>query len=155
MGNARHQIDLDAEHALFEGRISGLVVACYEDERPLQGLAGILDWRFQGAFSRCLLSGALTGKAGECVYMPLTRPNVGSDGPTGNERTYHLILAGAGKLDAGGKRGPLPQDTLDAVQKNLSSLKLPEMGISTSDLGNAAETFLLKTVKGISIWIVH
>lgn len=40
------------------------------DVRPLAGAAGFLDWRLCGGLSRMLLSGIVTGAAGEKVLMP-------------------------------------------------------------------------------------
>lgn len=37
------------------------------DERPLQGLAGLVDWRLAGGLSRLVLSGAVTGESEEKV----------------------------------------------------------------------------------------
>jgi hypothetical protein len=54
------------------GRIRADVglVPCFEDERPLQGLAGYIDWRSCGMLSRLLRSGWCTGRAGESLLMP-------------------------------------------------------------------------------------
>lgn len=46
------------------------VVPWFEDERPLQGLAGLLDWRSNGRISSLLRSGFCTGQLGEAVLMP-------------------------------------------------------------------------------------
>jgi hypothetical protein len=46
------------------------VVPFFEDERPLQGLAGLLDWRTGGALSSLLRTGFCTGAAGEAVLLP-------------------------------------------------------------------------------------
>jgi len=43
------------------------------DERPLQGLAGLADWRLSGRLSRLLRGGLLTGASGEAV---LTQPGI-------------------------------------------------------------------------------
>src|SRR5689334_2527854 len=134
---------VDAEKALFEGQIQGIIVTSYENERPLCGLAGILDWRFHGAISKCILKGAITGKVGECVYFPMNRHGF----------TYHILLAGAGHSSAPGQRETVPADTLHALHKNLVSLKLPKIGISKSDFGNVTSEYLTKHLKGASLWI--
>ncbi len=46
-----------------------LLLALPEDERPLTGLAGLLDWRMGGELSRCLQSGLCTGASGEQVLL--------------------------------------------------------------------------------------
>jgi hypothetical protein len=48
-----------------------LVVSVFEDERPLRGFGGLLDWRSCGVLSRFLLRGHVTGGAGEVVLFPV------------------------------------------------------------------------------------
>lgn len=136
-------LELEADRALFEGKIKGLVVAFHEGERPLQGLAGLMDWRFGGLISRNIQAGALTGKEGECTYIPVLK----------NGRACHLILAGAGPLAPGGKREPVSPAALSAVRKNIASLKLEQIGISRADFGAADNSFFSKTLKGLPVWI--
>jgi len=40
-------------------------------ERPLQGLAGLCDWRLCGRLSRVLQTGFFEGKGGEALLMPI------------------------------------------------------------------------------------
>lgn len=56
-GGPRHRVDL-------------AVVPCFEDERPLRGLAALLDWRTAGSLSRLLRSGFCSGASHELVLMP-------------------------------------------------------------------------------------
>ncbi|MGK5081735.1 M17 family peptidase N-terminal domain-containing protein [Bdellovibrionota bacterium FG-1] len=126
---------LNPDQALFEGKIGALISTLSSDERPLQGLAGLLDWRFEGAISRLLKSGFLTGNPGECAYLPLQRAGV----------TYHLLLIGMGKHDD--TPPGIPQETARALKKNLTTLKLERVGASRSDLGNN-----LSALKGLSVW---
>lgn len=122
--------EADPDHALFSGQIHGLVAACYENERPLAGLAGLLDWRFKGAISRCIRAGAITGKPGECVYLPMDKNGI----------TFHLILVGAGQSDTPGARQALPAETMRALEKNIASLKLKKIGASQTDLAMSASS---------------
>lgn len=53
--------------------LSGLeAVCCFisEDERPLSGAAGFVDWRLCGEFSRVLRSGFFTGTPGDKLLLP-------------------------------------------------------------------------------------
>ncbi|MEM7155163.1 MAG: M17 family peptidase N-terminal domain-containing protein [Myxococcota bacterium] len=59
-GETAHTVDL-------------VVLPCFEDERPLQGLAGLIDWRLGGRVSTLVRDGFCTGKAGETVLMPAGR----------------------------------------------------------------------------------
>lgn len=48
------------------------VLACclFEDERPIRGVAGLLDWRMAARLSRHTICGDLTGARGEVVLVP-------------------------------------------------------------------------------------
>ncbi|OFZ53122.1 MAG: hypothetical protein A2428_17770 [Bdellovibrionales bacterium RIFOXYC1_FULL_54_43] len=140
-----HSLDVDADRALFTGEVQGLAVTFFENERPLAGLAGLLDWRFQGVISDYLREGAITGAAGQCAYIPITRNGI----------IYHLILAGAGESSAPGQRTKVPAETWKVLQKNLSSLKLKKIGISRRDFGDFTDDLLSKHMKGVPLWIVH
>lgn len=45
-------------------------VGFFEDERPLRGPAGLLDWRLNGAISREIIHGRITGRFKETVIIP-------------------------------------------------------------------------------------
>lgn len=130
--------EMDAENALFEGKINGLIATFRSDQRPLQGLAGLLDWRFLGAISKYLKSGFLTGKLGECAYLPLTRAG----------HTYHVLLVGVGTAEESSMG--LPAESASALKKNLTSLKIEKIGASRSDLGKG-----ISALKGAPVCIVR
>lgn len=138
-------LDQEGDQALFEGKFQAVVMVCYENERPLQGLAGLLDWRFHGILSHCAKQGALSGRKGECVYVPARKNGI----------AYHLILAGAGPLSAKGERKQIPPETFSVLQKNLASLRFPQIGISRSDFGDLPDDSLGNLMKGIPLCIVR
>lgn len=138
------RLDQNGDHALFEGRLHGIIAVCYENERPLLGLAGLLDWRFQGAISNCLRAGAITGKSGECAYVPVTR--------TG--KTYHILLIGGGRCPRYGERDTPPAESIKALHKNLSSLRLDGIGLSRSDFGGITDEQIKKHMKDTPLWVV-
>jgi hypothetical protein len=47
----------------------GMILWC-QDERPLRGLAGYVDWRRHGSLSNMVRSGWCSGSAGESVMLP-------------------------------------------------------------------------------------
>jgi len=51
---------------------SGEVVACsiWQDQRPLTGLAGLLDWRLAGRLSMLARDTFLAGVLGEVLFVP-------------------------------------------------------------------------------------
>lgn len=72
----RARVQLQAP--LLEPSLAAVDALCAEtlalclttDVRPLAGAAGYVDWRLCGGLSRMLLSGIVTGAAGEKVLMP-------------------------------------------------------------------------------------
>lgn len=132
------------EDALFS-ELDGIVATFHTNERPLQGLAGLLDWYFHGAISSYLRAGAMSGEVGECAYLPLTLPT----------KTFHVILAGGGASPAPGKRQEPDTQTYALLKKNIASLKIPRLGISQSDFGNASRDSLARHLKEVPLWIVR
>ena len=114
----------DELHALFSGAVKGLVAACSTNERPLQGLAGRIDWSFQGALSQFIRTGSITGESGELVYIPIRKPG----------RTFHFLLVGVGASEEPGHRAPLSKETLEKMRESLEQLGLESMGVSELDL---------------------
>src|SRR4051812_45967209 len=97
-GAEKAALPSEADRALFEGQIPGLVVTLYRNERPPCGLLGLLDWRFHGTISKFIQQGTLTGQVGECCYLPFHR----------HGSTFHLVLAGSGDSASPGARNPIP-----------------------------------------------
>lgn len=149
-----HFLEISAEEALFgpiseETRLQGMIAVFHENERPLQGLAGLLDWRFQGALSSYLRNGIISGKEGEIAYLPVRHP-VGTGG-----RTYHLILVGAGHSPSPGERQAIDGKTASSLSDKIGSLKIPRLGVSRADFGNVPKEFLSQQMKEAPLWIVQ
>jgi hypothetical protein len=119
------------------GEVEGWIATFHENERPLLGLAGRLDWRFHGAISQYLKAGAISGKLGECAYLPVALPLL-------PERTYHLILVGLG---ASQETPALNSAMVQRLVKNLKSLGVKKFGISKTDFGD------LSALKEIPLWV--
>jgi len=67
------------EVALFSGPVTHapgetVLALLPEDERPLGGDAGRIDWRLCGGLSGKLASGYIQGSIGEALLIPATRP---------------------------------------------------------------------------------
>lgn len=62
LGNDLRELD-DAPSQL-------LVLTAFSDERPLDGLTGLIDWRLCGALSSWRLGGFSTGELGERILYP-------------------------------------------------------------------------------------
>jgi hypothetical protein len=91
-----------------------LVLGVLLDERPLQGLAGLVDWRLRGALSRWLVSGFASGAWGERVIYPSvdrlgqattlvlglgTRPQLRTDRVHDAARAAAEVVTGLGATD--------------------------------------------------------
>jgi hypothetical protein len=55
---------------LDEANVELCACSIWCDERPMGGLAGLLDWRLGGRLSALLQSGFVTGKTGEALLVP-------------------------------------------------------------------------------------
>lgn len=71
-----------------------LVGSLTENERPVRGLAGLLDWRLKGRISSLLVDGFATGRLGEVLLIP-GKPRLPFD---------KVILFGLGHSSAFGDR---------------------------------------------------
>jgi hypothetical protein len=63
-------VDLDLESLDALEGVDTVLLFVRQDERPLQGLAGFLDWRMCGAVSRLLVDNFFQGTAGEALLLP-------------------------------------------------------------------------------------
>ena len=59
-------------HGLDALDAESLGLFCFEDQRPLCGVAGFVDWRLCGAISRLLLGGLFQGQRDETLMLPVT-----------------------------------------------------------------------------------
>jgi hypothetical protein len=53
-----------------EASVELCVCSVWNDERPVLGFAGLIDWRLGGRLSTLLKSGFVTGELGEVLLMP-------------------------------------------------------------------------------------
>jgi len=91
MSLTAHDIGLDGLDSL--GSVDALLLFVGEDERPLQGSAGYVDWRLCGQLSRLLEAGFFTGAAGDSLLLP-------SDGRLPPARIFAVGLGRRAALDA-------------------------------------------------------
>ncbi len=111
------------DRALSNQQISGLLLLCFENERPLQGMIAHLDWRFDGHFSRLMKSQLITGALGEAVYAPLLW----------NERTLHFLVMGGGMRNEAQPRAEASRALLLEALQKWDELKIPDMALSRTD----------------------
>jgi hypothetical protein len=119
--------------------VSAEVIACgiYCDERPLGGLAGLLDWRLAGRLSRLAKQGFLLGDVGELLAVPV-RPRLPFD---------KILVAGLGARSAFGDatfRKVLDRmiDALAGLHVKRAIVELPGRGDEAITAERAAEILL-------------
>lgn len=100
------------ELSLFPGSVTEapadtILVPVPEDERPLRGDAGRVDWRLCGMISDHLRSGYVSGQLGEAALLPGAKPlsparillvGAGSGNARGGRPILRAMRSAAGKL---------------------------------------------------------
>jgi hypothetical protein len=94
-----------------------LVLLLAEDQRPLLGAAGLLDWRMNGWISRQLKDGIITGKRGERVLSHAS----------GRVPVQRVMLFGVGP-----EKGPESrlQDLMLDVGRALEKANIPSVALA-------------------------
>ncbi|HOX45319.1 MAG TPA: M17 family peptidase N-terminal domain-containing protein [Myxococcota bacterium] len=103
--------------------VDALVLGVCSDDRPLQGAAGLCDWRLNGRLSALVQSGAFTGAADE-VLLTDTGARIGT------ARVLLLGLGPKGGLELAAVRRGLRQMLVVAKKACLArlALELPGLG---------------------------
>lgn len=140
--------EAEMDRLLFNGDVRTVVATFYENERPLQGLAGFLDWRFHQSLSTYLRKGVITGSVGECVLVPVRLRYQDKNDP------IYVVLIGGGTSAQPGTRDKLPKEAWQNLKKNLTDLRFEKVCISGSDFGGLPPDNLEKNLKGVSLWTI-
>ncbi len=93
--------------ALDALKCEAFAVSFFEDERPLAGALGLVDWRLCGAVSRLIQDGKVAGGAAEATLVP-ARPKLSFE---------KLFLFGLGPVGSFGE-----EMLVDATERMLSAL---------------------------------
>ncbi len=114
-----------------------LITGFFQDERPLQGTAGWLDWRLNGRLSRFLLEKKLTGEWKERTLIPSQR----------RVSPKWIVLFGLGKVKAYSYL--TVRELVPSIHETIKHLKTTHIGISLPygeeydvDCGKLAEVIL-------------
>jgi leucyl aminopeptidase len=133
----------------FEGLdgLAGVDALCLfvgEDDRPLPGTAGYVDWRLCGALSRVLRGGFFTGARGDCLLLP-------SDGRFPIPRIFAVGLGRRQDLDSDALRETLAHAAQVLAKARVESVALEVPGASGLDeaaRASALAASFLPTFKG-------
>ncbi len=124
MSVTSHEISLESLDAL--GDVDALCLFVAEDERPLRGTAGFVDWRLCGALSRVLLEGFFRGTEGECLLLP-------TGGRLPMKRIFVVGIGSRRKLDPAGL-GRILSNASEMLQRaKVPSVALEVPGEGTLD----------------------
>jgi len=122
-----------------------------QDERPLPGAAGFVDWRLCGQLSRLLLDGFFEGTRGESLLLP-------SGGRLGAGRVVVLGVGPGGEsLHAGVLRSSLAQaaDVLNRARVDSVALELPgRAALPLEDRTAAFQEAFLPSFRGSRVMLL-
>jgi hypothetical protein len=122
-----------------------------EDERPLTGAAGYVDWRLCGQLSRLLVDGFFKGSRGESLLLP-------SNGRIGAPRVVVLGLGpGGDALHPGVLRSALSQaaDVLNRARVDSVALELPGRGaMAAQDRTSAFDEAFVPAFRGARVTLL-
>ena len=118
-------------------RSEALSIPFFEDERPLAGTLGLVDWRLSGFVSRLILRGRISGRPGETVLVP-ARPRLSF------EKLFLLGLGPRAHFDENVLREGIARmlETLTEARVRASVLVLPGRVLGLIGPVRAMEIFL-------------
>ena len=144
MTDGTPQLPIGDDLLLSDGDSNSRVLICsiYEDQRPLKGTAGALDWRLRGFLSRFLKGGRINGKQDELVYIPFEHH--------GSMR--HLLLVGLGPVH-GSKdlNEKFSAALLKRVSSTVENMSFKRVAISRSSFPFLSESLVKKTLSGVEV----
>jgi hypothetical protein len=114
-----------------------LVTGFFQDERPLKGSSGWMDWRLNGMLSRFLIEKRLTGEWQEATLIP----------SQGRIRPQMILLLGLGKIKEYSylrlrELSPFILETLKKLNTSNVCLSLPYEERYNVDCGKLAEVLI-------------
>lgn len=115
----------------------------FEDERPLRGASGLVDWRMNGALSRLILQGAVSGVERESLLMS-------TDGRISAPRLLLFGLGDSKVFDGKRFQGLLSQFVKTVVKLKLTRLAIVVPGSSMFSMGKALDSVKAEFEKAAS-----
>lgn len=114
-----------------------------QDERPLTGTAGYVDWRLCGGLSRILQEGFFTGTEGESLLVP-------TGGRFPATRVFVVGLGARQKLDAAGVGRALERAAAVLAKAKVTSVALEIPGEGQVDEGARVASLRARFLTGLS-----
>ncbi|WP_224370802.1 M17 family peptidase N-terminal domain-containing protein [Hyalangium versicolor] len=148
MSVTTYEVGLDGLDALTG--VDALCLFVAEDDRPLPGTAGYVDWRLCGALSRVLKQGFFTGVKSDWLLLP-------SDGRLPVPRIFAVGLGARKNLDAGALGAALANaaQVLEKAKVESVALELPGNGkVDEAAQSQALQQHFLPGFKGKRVTIL-
>jgi hypothetical protein len=143
-----YEIGLEGLDAL--AGVDALCLFVAEDDRPLPGTAGYVDWRLSGALSRVLKQGFFTGVKNDWLLLP-------SDGRIPIPRIFAVGMGARKDLDAGALGAALANaaQVLDKAKVESVALELPGGGrVDVEAQAQALQQHFLPAFKGKRVTVL-
>lgn len=148
MNVSTYEIGLEGLDAL--AGVDALCLFVAEDDRPLPGTAGYVDWRLCGALSRVLKQGFFTGVKSDWLLLP-------SDGRIPIPRIFAVGLGARKTLDASALGAALANaaQVLDKAKVESVALELPGSGqVDEAAQAQALQQHFLAAFKGKRVTVL-
>lgn len=148
MNVSTYEIGLEGLDAL--AGVDALCLFVAEDDRPLPGTAGYVDWRLCGALSRVLKQGFFTGVKSDWLLLP-------SDGRIPIPRIFAVGMGARKNLDASALGAALANaaQVLDKAKVESVALELPGSGqVDEAAQAQALQQHFLAAFKGKRVTVL-
>lgn len=148
MNVSTYEIGLEGLDAL--AGVDALCLFVAEDDRPLPGTAGYVDWRLSGALSRVLKQGFFTGVKSDWLLLP-------SDGRIPIPRIFAVGMGARKNLDASALGAALANaaQVLDKAKVESVALELPGSGqVDEAAQVQALQQHFLTAFKGKRVTVL-
>ena len=137
-------LDLNPDDALFEKRVDLWVAPLFENEFPILGTAGFLDFKLGGGLSQAIKNKQITGAAGECTLFAKEQ----------GDCLYRVLLLGAGPGDGPGKRKLEDPKIFKRARQELDRLQVRSIGLSLRDFPSLSRERLNQEFGSkVELWI--
>ena len=129
-----------AIEACVKGEADGILLPIYPDEKPMGGLARVVDLRFFGAISR-FRGQQISGTEGECVWIPLALKGA-STLPQSLSAALFIFGGGLAADSSVKTKRPTPTTaSMKLLTKNLKTAGDKTWAVSRQDFGDVPESF--------------
>lgn len=129
-----------AIEACLNGEADGLILPIVAGEKPLGGLARIVDLRFFNAISQ-FREQVITGAEGECIWIPLFLQDTIVRSKSASPSLYIFGLGEAGEGALKSKRLTPSTTSMKLLAKNLKTSGEKTWAVSRQDFGDVPESF--------------